>query len=201
MITYTIENIKPKPIYQRDQELIQDVRNGNSSALDEFYLLNRREFLKWSEKLFGLDSAKAMDIYQDAILILYENIKRGKLSHLNSSLKTYLYGIGKNLTLNKMAREKAEKKRWQEVYSFEETEEITLYPDVREESLDAVKSCLEGLSNRNQAILKLYYYRRLPLKLIAEQLGYENVDVVKNQKVRCIKYLKKLVEDRLNDTN
>ena len=201
MIIYTIQTNKPKKPYQKDQELIQDMRNGNSSALDEFYLLNRREFSKWSEKLFGLDSAKAMDIYQDAIIILYENINRGKLSQLNSSLKTYLYGIGKNLILNKMAREKAEKKRWQEVYPFEETEEITLYPTVREESLDAVKSCLEGLSIRNQAILKLYYYRHLPLKTIAEQLGYENVDVVKNQKVRCIKYLKKLVEDRLNDTN
>jgi len=201
MITNSIRANQPKQTHQRDQDRIQDLRNGNYSALDEFYLLNRQEFMKWAEKLFGMDAAKAMDIYQDAIIILYENIKRGKLSQLNSSLKTYLYGIGKNLILSKMAREKAEKKRWQEIYPSEETEEITLYSDVREESLDAIKLCLEDLSNRNQAILKLYYYHHLPLKMIAEQLGYENVDVVKNQKVRCIKYLKKLVENRLNDTN
>jgi RNA polymerase sigma factor (sigma-70 family) len=100
-----------------------------------------------------------------------------------------------------MARAKAERKRWEVAFSNYTTDEIALYPDDREESLEAVKSGLEELSTRNKAILKLYYYRQLPLKDIAQRLGYENVDVVKNQKVRCIKYLKKQVEQRLKEIN
>jgi RNA polymerase sigma factor (sigma-70 family) len=200
MICSTFQTASHKS-YQRDQDCIQAMRNGNSQALEEFYLITRREFLKWSEKSFGLDSMQAMDVYQDAIIILFENIRRGKLNQLNASLKTYFYGIGKNLILGRMARAKAERKRWEVAFSNYTTDEIALYPDDREESLEAVKSGLEELSTRNKAILKLYYYRQLPLKDIAQRLGYENVDVVKNQKVRCIKYLKKQVEQRLKEIN
>lgn len=185
------------PNLQSDVARIYALRNGNTRALDEFYLLHRREFMKWAERIFGLDSAEAVDVYQDAILILYENINRGKLSNLNASLKTYFFGIGKNLILKKISRERNEKRRWETIHRHTGPTEIELLPDHEEDKLEAITAGLQGLSERNQSILKLYYYQQLPLKEIAEQLGYESVDVVKNQKVRCMKYLRKLVEEKL----
>jgi RNA polymerase sigma factor (sigma-70 family) len=182
---------------QSDAARIYAFRNGNTRALDEFYVLHRREFMKWAERIFGLDSAEAVDVYQDAILILYENIKRDKLNSLNASLKTYFFGIGKNLILKKLSRERNEKQRWESVNRQADTHEFEWLTDREEDKLEAVTAGLEGLSERNQSILKLYYYHQLPLKEIAEQLGYESVDVVKNQKVRCMKYLRKIVEEKL----
>jgi RNA polymerase sigma factor (sigma-70 family) len=185
------------PSLQSDVARIYAFRNGNTRALDDFYLLHRREFIKWAERTFGLDSAEAVDVYQDAIIILYENINRGKLSNLNASLKTYFFGIGKNLILKKLSRERSEKRRWETIYRYADPTESELLSEHEEDKLEAVSAGLQGLSERNQSILKLYYYQHLPLKDIAEQLGYESVDVVKNQKVRCMKYLRKLVEEKL----
>ncbi len=175
---------------------VQAFRGGDSRALDKFYLNHRREFIQWADKAFRLDMEEAMDIYQDAILILYENIKKGKISQLNASLKTYFFGIGKNLILKKIARKKAENNCWPETYRRAESE-LLLELNCQEENEEALVAGLAELSKRNQSILKLYYYHQLPLKDIAQQLGYDSVDVVKNQKVRCMKYLKKLLEDKL----
>ncbi|MBC7923322.1 MAG: sigma-70 family RNA polymerase sigma factor [Ferruginibacter sp.] len=191
----------PLAANQWDTTPIQAFKNGNERALDEFYLLHRREFLRWSEKTFGLDATEALDIYQDAILILYENIRRNKLNQLNASLKTYFFGIGKHLILKKMSRQRNERRRWETWQEPEREESDWLEaedPFAREERIEAVAAALSGLSERNRSILTLYYYHQLPLKTIAERLGYESVDVVKSQKVRCMKYLKKQLESQLS---
>jgi RNA polymerase sigma factor (sigma-70 family) len=204
MKSYQTESTARLCTNQRDIAHLLSFKNGNSHALDDFYLKHRREFLKWAEKAFGIDSSEALDVYQDAILILYENIQRGKLHQLDASLKTYFFGICKNLVLKKLARSKSEKRRW-EIVTQESEQSTSLEYDKavehEEMRMDAVISALSGLSERNQSILKLYYYNKLSLKDIAEQLGYESVDVVKNQKVRCMKYLKKLLSDELTSIN
>jgi RNA polymerase sigma-70 factor (ECF subfamily) len=197
----TQKAIQPSPT-QRDYVHIMSFKNGNPRALDEFYLRHQREFLKWSEKVFGLDATEALDVYQDAILILYENIQRGKLNHLSASLKTYFFAIGKNLILKKLARRKSEIKRWQNAIKEEEHTQVSEFDSLHDQEqtrFEAVVSALEGLSERNQSILRLYYYHKLPLKDIAKELGYESVDVVKNQKVRCMKYLRKLMETQMEE--
>jgi RNA polymerase sigma-70 factor (ECF subfamily) len=187
---------------QRDYVHIQSFKNGNPRALDEFYLRHQREFLKWAEKVFGLDAAEALDVYQDAIIILYENIQHDKLNQLSASLKTYFFAIGKNLILKKLARRKSEMKRWQNAMKEEEHTQVPDFenlPDQEQTKFEAVVFALEGLSERNQSILRLYYYHKLPLKDIAIELGYESADVVKNQKVRCMKYLRKLLETQMEE--
>jgi RNA polymerase sigma factor (sigma-70 family) len=202
MKSYQTFKTLPTNSAPRDFTHLIAVRERNTCALDEFYLLHRREFIKWAEKNFGLDASEALDIYQDAILILYENIRRGKLSQLSATLKTYFFGIGKNLILKKLARCKSEIKRWEAVMTEEEhalIPDFEKHYDCQEDRFDAVAAALNGLSERNKSILQLYYYHKLPLKEIAEQLGYESVDVVKNQKVRCMKYLKKLMQNQLQE--
>ncbi|MBC7919745.1 MAG: sigma-70 family RNA polymerase sigma factor [Ferruginibacter sp.] len=198
--------LQPKPVIpppanqpdaaQPDAARINALRGGNPSALDEFYRLHRRVFVRWSEKRFSLDATEAVDIYQDAVIILYENITRGKLDELKVSLKTYFFSIGKNLILKRIARIKRERER-QNAYHYATQTDPDPVDDNPQERLEAVASAFEGLSERNQSILKLYYYHRLPFREIADRLGYESVDVVKNQKVRCLRYLRKLAEARL----
>ena len=45
-----------------------------------------------------------------------------------------------------------------------------------------------------QKILELFYYQEKKLGDIVNALGYDNKDVVKSQKSRCIKQLRKLIE-------
>ena len=50
------------------------------------------------------------------------------------------------------------------------------------------------LGSHCQKILELFYYQEKKLGDIVNALGYDNKDVVKSQKSRCIKQLRKLIE-------
>ena len=188
----------PPPANQPDVARIHAFRGGNLTALDEFYWRHRREFVKWSEKKFRLDAAEAVDIYQDAVVILYEKVTQGKLDALNVNLKTYFFGIGKNLILKRIDRLRKERER-RDAYHYTTQTNPDPVDDYQRERIEAVADAFEELSAKNQAILKLYYYHQLPFQEIADRLGYESVDVVKNQKVRCLRYLRKLAEERLTE--
>ena len=87
---------------RNDTDLLQKLKNGDTGALDRFYIAHRMEFVKWADKTYGLGSSEAIDIYQDSFIILYENIMNGKLINLESSLKTYMFAVGKNLNRKTM---------------------------------------------------------------------------------------------------
>ena len=202
MNSYQLHKTHSPSLHQPDYASLSSFKNGNPHALDKFYLRHQREFLRWSDKVFDLDATEALDVYQDAMLILYENIQSGKLNELRSSLKTYFFAIGKNLILKKLARRKSETKRWQSAAKEQEYAHVLEFDpstDHEQAKFDGVVSALKALSERNQSILRLYYYHKLSLKDIATQLGYDSVDVVKNQKVRCMRYLKKLIEMRMEE--
>ena len=80
-------------------EIIQKIRSGGQTELGSIYEEYRTEFLQWITKEYDCSMDDGKDIYQLTILIFYDNIKKGKLEHLVSSVKTYLFGIGKNLAL------------------------------------------------------------------------------------------------------
>src|SRR5688500_2460492 len=98
--------------YGSDIELIQKIKSGESAAIDRFYRMNRVEFLHWTFKTFSLTMENALDIYHDTFIILCENVKNGKLRYLQSSLKTYMFAISKNLILNQYTKDKKIREKW-----------------------------------------------------------------------------------------
>src|SRR4051794_41115573 len=91
---------------ESDQQLIESLKQGNADALQQFYSAHRREFISWVQKAFGYPPEEATDIYQDSIIVVYENILSEKITSLNASLKTYLFSIGKNKLLRKIDKDK-----------------------------------------------------------------------------------------------
>ena len=77
--------------------LINNIRNRNGEEeLRQIYKEYRTEFIMWAKKKFGASSDEARDVFQQVMVIFYENIMSGRLQVLNSDVKTYIYGIGKN---------------------------------------------------------------------------------------------------------
>ena len=54
----------------------------------------KEEFMGFSFK-YGLSSDEALDVYQDTVVAMYQNFVGKKVELTSSSLKTYLFGIGK----------------------------------------------------------------------------------------------------------
>ncbi len=179
-----------------DQKIIQSIKNGEEEGLVALYELHRLEFLGWAWQHFKMESEDAADVFQDTIITLRRNIVSGKLTQLTSSLKTYLFAIGKNTALSRLKKNK----KWYtnpELLNTQEDNKLSITDaiELNERQL-WVKDLLAKLGEPCLSILRLYYYRSYSMEAIAHELGYKNENVVKSQKLRCIKTLKEQVHQK-----
>lgn len=174
--------------------IIAGLRAEGKSALDALYKDNRSAFLNWVTK-FGCTPEEAKDAYQSAVLTFYENIADGKLKELNSSVKTYLFAIGKYKIM--------EMKRASGKLTGMEFLEDTL-PNIPEEEgladpsqLSQVTLCLEKLGEPCATLLKEFYYHNRSMEEISALLDYKTTDSAKNQKYKCLVRLRKLYTEKI----
>ncbi|MDJ1484911.1 sigma-70 family RNA polymerase sigma factor [Cytophagaceae bacterium YF14B1] len=170
--------------------------------LDQFYVTHRVEFLKWAYKHYSLSPEEAIDIYQDAVIVLFENYQKGKLQELRSTVKTYFYGIAKNLIyvyLKKRTKQKNHIGTFSELDTLADTiSSSDPHNDWFEETIDVINETVQKLSSKGQTIIQLFYYEKKSLREITKILGYNSEDVVKTTKMRYKKLLKQMVQEELN---
>ncbi|WNJ21536.1 sigma-70 family RNA polymerase sigma factor [Pontibacter sp. G13] len=176
--------------------LIGELKRGDRKPLHQLYLQYRQSFIEWATVRYQCSEADAQDIFQEVMIIFYENVLSGKIVSLRSHIRTYLFGIGKNL-ISQMYRSN---KRSQVL----EEEEWEAIPDMDQwmsdqdlESQDRVKVLSEAIQNLGatcKELLTLYYYHRFSMESIMNRLDYRNTDVAKSQKARCMKKLREQVQ-------
>lgn len=171
-------------------ELFHRLKAGDERVVLSLYEQYRSSFLSWSQKRYGISEEDAADCFQDAVIALWNNVMDGKLEDLQSSLKTYLFSIGKNYVLTKIRKDTREPV-WTE--ELEEMKRSDL-PDpealyLGNERVRVVADLVETLSEPCKSILRYYYYKRFSMEAIAETMQYKNADTVKSQKLRCVKEL------------
>jgi RNA polymerase sigma factor (sigma-70 family) len=164
---------------------------GETLWLDDFYKENRSAFLQWGEKKFSLEKDELLDIYQNAMIVLYENIKHNRIDELQSSVATYLYGIAKNLVYKYYRKNELINRH--EVRLSEHYQFLLSGNDEMESKYEKIYSALEAMKEPCKTILSLFYISGLKLSLVASKLDYSSTDVLKTQKSRCLKRLKELV--------
>ncbi|MDN5215411.1 sigma-70 family RNA polymerase sigma factor [Fulvivirgaceae bacterium BMA12] len=154
------------------------------------YTRYRHQFLAWALRKYNLSEEDGYDIFQDAVIAFYENVKGGKIHQLNYTIKTYLFAIAKNLLLNKLKYNQRFKDHPDE---FDHLINETHFENdiIVNEKNQFVTAHLEKLGEPCHSILKLFYYDSFSMESIATKLDYKNKDVVKSQKLRCIKELRK----------
>lgn len=179
----------------KGNEWIVIIKQNPNESLKLVYKTYQDEFVKWLKVSYSCDDEDAHDFFQETVIALYRNIVTGKLTELTSSLKTYLFSIGKYIALKaKLKPKKANVEDMEQVANWSPDENLYLKQLEVEELEGRKKRMLEGLQKLKdpcKSILFSYYYERLNLKQIAEKMGYNNSEVVKTQKYRCMgKFLK-----------
>lgn len=174
-----------------DQEIIDSLKNGDSSLFKEFYLAELEKFKAWCYREAQMDHDEARDLYQESQMYLYENIVHGKLTKLNSKLSTYLYAIAKNQLHGSMRKASTMQK-----HEIKLTEHLTFLGGMEDLNLQKqalahkVSEAMNRLLDPCQSLLRLFYYDNLSFEQIAARMGYKNKDVAKNQKKRCLDKLR-----------
>jgi RNA polymerase sigma factor (sigma-70 family) len=171
-----------------DKIVINLLKQGDLSVLDEVYLLHRDAFLGFG-RTFNLSKDDITDVYQDTILIFYENVRSGKIETLDSTIRTYLFGIGKRLSYQLI------RKKGQTIEFMPTIEpEVNNIEDLIEQEAQTYQSqelsnALAKLGESCRRLLLLFYYEQLSIKTIMERMNYANENTVKAHKSRCIRSL------------
>ena len=185
---------------EADIELIDQLRLSNS-ALTILYKRNKSYCINFMKSMYN-DQDEIYDIYQDAILVLYENVLK-KDFVFSCSIQTYLNSICRNQILKRVkSSERFKIVNPDDNYEF--TDNITDWHDdvidVNIERVIVMKTILIEMkesSNKCYDILVRFFYKNQTMDQIATELQYTNADNAKNQKYRCQEKLKNEVFKRI----
>ena len=183
-------SIKLSSSIPTDREVILGILNNSEEALNKLYLGYFPMVLQFILNNSG-DEADAKDVYQEAIIVLYDKIKSGKFE-LSSKLKTYLYSVSRRIWLKKLAQQS---KKTNNISDFEDVlavDEDFERHEEKDQQFDQMKKALDLLGEPCKTIIQDFYIHNLSMQDICEKFGYTNTDNAKTQKYKCLQRLKKL---------
>jgi len=176
-----------------DDDLVNMLKES-SDALTLVYKKHKDYCLNFMRTMYD-DRDEIQDIFQDSLIVLYENINKPGFK-LTCSIQTYLNSICRNQVLVRLAGIKRHPQT-----SIEDNEKylvnITDWFDdsnlVKNERVTVLKGILAEMkenASKCYDILVRFFYQNQTMDKIALALGYTNADNAKNQKYRCQEKLK-----------
>lgn len=179
-----------------DKQIINSIRKNDESVIKKVYLNGKKSFFKIANR-FNLPNDVILDIYQDSMVALIENVRNEKIIELNCTINTYLMSIGKHMIYNYLKQEKNASLDNIKFQKIENIDHFFLTDDSFNQRELLLKLAYEKLGVQCREILKLFYYENRKLDEIQILLNYENKDVLKSQKSRCISHLRKSLKQAL----
>jgi len=174
-----------------DREVVLGILNNSEDALNKLYTGHFPMILQFILNNNG-DEDDAKDVYQEAIIVLYNKIRSGDFE-LSSKLKTYIYSVCRRIWLKKLAKQS--KKATTSLSEFDDVIAVEVDVEEHEEKnlqFEKMGSALLNLGEPCKTIIQDFYINNLSMQDICEKFGYTNTDNAKTQKYKCLQRLKKL---------
>lgn len=163
-------------------DLIEGIRAHDAGTLDYLY----SDFYPGIRKMVLANSGTvddAMDIFQEALVILYRKLKEENFM-LSCSVYTYLYAIARHMWLNQL-------KKSMRISQLRSENDISLPDDPsildeieRNDRLRLYRRKFEELSEDCKRVLSLFL-KNLPVGEITQKMGYRSDQHTKNRRFRC----------------
>jgi RNA polymerase sigma factor (sigma-70 family) len=174
-----------------------DLLNGilrNDTIILQFIYKNFYSKINFFIKKNSGDDDDANDIFQEAIIIIYRKLKANELV-LDCTFETYLYSVCRFLWLKQLDKRKIEKQKIKDNHDYSE--------DIYDDSLEKVADLNEryklyqkhfaNLGKDCQKVLQMYF-DKVPLKNIAQMMGFKSEKYAKKRKFKCKEYLIKSIK-------
>jgi len=177
-----------------EKELLKRLGLNDKKAIETIYKNNYNMVQSLIISNNGT-SDDAKDIFQEAMIVLYEKAKSGSFE-LNCQIKTYVYSVSRRLWLKRLQqaqRFSPEVNGIAEAVPVEEDMEIH-----EKQNMDfmVMEKAMSNLGEPCKSLLEAYYLQKKSMSEIAGSFGYTNADNAKNQKYKCLMRLKKLFFDQ-----
>lgn len=163
-------------------EILNGLKDRDTKVLDYIYDNFYYQIKVFVTKNRGSDE-DARDVYQDALMVIYQKQQRESLT-LTCSFSTYLYSVCRLLWLKQLERRKQ---------NISIAEEAGIYVEVNDNILDIFnlnekyklyQDHFSRLSFSCQKVLELFL-AGIPLKEIANILGFKSEQYAKKRKYQC----------------
>jgi RNA polymerase sigma factor (sigma-70 family) len=182
--------------------LLELIKKGDSKTLKKLYEENRKPFIGWSTQFYQCDEEDAIEVFQKAFTIFYFNVRDGKLVELTSSIKTYLFSIGKNLFREKFRDKNNKHVDIDDVaYSAQINEKVDtniLDEYQNEHQRELVKKLLDEIGEPCKTLLTLIFIHNYSNDAVVEEMNYSDERVVRKRKSLCLKRMREIVAGKKN---
>ena len=180
-------------------DLLMTIKSGDRKFLQQLYQQYRQEFGQWAVKRYNIDEDMIGEIYQQTFIALYYNIKNEKLTTLNSSIKTYLFAIGKNQIRDHFKSGRKWSDSGEMEINTDQLDNSILDQYEQSDMKETVKLLLEKIGEPCKTVLELFYFKQYSMDSIATELDYKSEQIAAKRKFICLKQLRSLLEEgRLN---
>ena len=173
-------------------DLIKGIRKRDNAVLTYIYQKLSQPVLRFVMNNHGTtDDAK--DVFQETMIVVFENIRKDENFNLTSSMQTYIYSVARIIWITHLNKIKNNASKFNENHEFIEFEEpepfrehdfkYALYQKV---FLQLPEDCQRILHLSNKGISH---------KEIASSLGFKSDNYIKKRKHFCKEYLIKLIRE------
>ena len=179
-----------------DAELIASLKNARmQDDAIRFIYKNYYDMLESYVVNNNGNSDDSADAIQETIVAFVELVEQDKFRG-ESSIKSFLFAITKNIWLSELRkRGNADKRNRAYEKTKEENEHATVDQLVKREYFKSIQLLFEKLGEKCKQLLMAVYYEDLAMidivKLMPE---YQNEQVIRNKKYKCMKQLNEMIE-------
>lgn len=177
-----------------DSELVGNLRSGQH--MDEtIRAIYRNHFdnLGWYVMNNSGSRQDAEDVFQEVVVAFIDLVQKDKFRG-ESTVKTFLFSLNRHTWLNELKRRGralAREERYDQAQEQVGLDTGELIAD--REGKTAIIQLIGELGETCRKILLLFYYEDLSMREILETMHYENEQVVRNKKYKCLKQLEQML--------
>lgn len=183
-------------VLYNDIELLEGLAAGDKAVVTAIYRTYHPVLMKWMLSRGGLE-ADAEDIFQEALVVLYEKAQQAEFC-LTCKLSTYLFAVSKRLWYKKLndngtkvSLSDTDKEEELNYGSTQYDEDLEEHREKEEQFLQLEQS-LKELGTPCAELIKAFYIDKKSMLEIASTFNYTNAENAKTQKYKCLNRLKKI---------
>lgn len=178
-----------------DVDLIAAINNQTdvNGAIAQLYKTYYRPLERYVLNNSGSEM-DAEDLVQDVMVAFVDLVQQGKYRG-EASVKSFLYTISRNIWITELRKRNSTAKR-NELFELDRdplTDDVSEYVTYGE-AQQTIAELFSRLGDTCRTILTLFYYHDLPMKDILKQTNYENEQVLRNRKYKCLKEMTELIQ-------
>lgn len=185
-----------------DPELITNLKSGlRTDEMVRSIYRNYFDSLSWYVMSNSGSRQDAEDVFQEVVVTFIDLVQKDKFRG-ESTVKTFLFSVNRHTWLNELKRRGRALAREEKFENAKDKVEFdtSQYITDRENKNEIIK-LVGKLGDTCRQILLLFYYENWPMKQILETLDYENEQVLRNKKYKCLKQLEEILNSNPNLKN